>query len=422
MKKPTQPRDQALATQVLLSPANVWRAGLVIAALVALALFIRFVLTDAGSLVVALVMAWFISLAMEPAVRRLSGHMRRATAALVVIAVFVLVTVIFLILFGNLFVQQVAQLLRALPGVIVGAVDWLNARLGTRYQASGILASIDLTPQQAAHYAQGVLNGVLGLLGTVAGAVFNVVTTLLLTFYLSADGPRLRQWIARLLPGRVRQVFISVWDEALVKTGGYVSSRLILATINSAASTLVFVLLGLPSWLALGIWTGVAAQFVPTIGTYISIILPVVVGLASPRPWLGAAVLAWGVLYQQVENLTLEPRISARSVDIHPGVSFAAVILGASLFGAVGALLAIPVVAMLLSLVDTFVTHQEPQVAQAGTARPPVGPDTAKPRTETAKPDAGPRREDSLCPRARAEVQKAGRTALKAQKLRSILV
>ncbi|MED7929141.1 AI-2E family transporter [Nonomuraea sp. LP-02] len=359
--------------QVLLAPANIWRAGLVLAAVVAAAFFVRFVLVDAGSLIAMLVMAWFLSLAMEPAVRRLSRRVRRGTATLLVMTLFIVALVIFFLLFGSLLVRQVAVLLKALPDVITGVVDQVNARFGTRYDISAILDSLNLTPQQAASYAQGALNGVLGLVGTVAGTVFNLFTLLLLTFYLSADGPALRRWIAQLLPGRVQQVFINVWDVSTVKTGGYVSSRLVLATINGVASALVFLALGMPSWLALGAWTGLVAQLVPTIGTYISIALPVVVGLVSPRPWIGLAALGWGVLYQQVENLTLEPKISSRAVDIHPGVSFAAVILGASLFGAMGALLAIPVVAMLHSLVDTFVTRQELQEFAATRVPPPAG-------------------------------------------------
>ncbi|QYC45533.1 hypothetical protein Nocox_39950 [Nonomuraea coxensis DSM 45129] len=365
--------------QVLLAPANIWRAGLVLAAVVAAAFFVRFVLVDAGSLVAMLVMAWFLSLAMEPAVRRLSRRTRRGTATLLVMTLFILGLAIFLALFGSLFVRQVAVLLKALPDVVAGVVDWVNARFGTRYDISGILASLNLTPQQAATYAQGALSGVLGLLGTVTGAVFNLFTLLLLTFYLSADGPALRRWIAQLLPGRVQQVFVNVWDVSTIKTGGYVSSRLVLAAVNGTASALVFLLIGMPSWLALGAWTGLVAQLVPTIGTYISIALPVVVGLVSPHPWIGLAALGWGVLYQQVENLTLEPKISSRAVDIHPGVSFAAVILGASLFGAMGALLAVPVVAMLHSLVDTFVTRQELQEPAGGATQAPPPASGGKP-------------------------------------------
>ncbi|MEV4224517.1 AI-2E family transporter [Nonomuraea sp. NPDC049725] len=353
--------DRPRPVRVVLSPANVARAGLALAVLVAAAFFLHFVLTDAGWLVVLVVLAWFVSLAMEPGVRRLSRWMPRGRATMVMMVALILAALIFLALFGNLFLEQAAQLLRHLPTVAEAVISWINARLGTQYRVHDILASIHLTPQQAAEYAQGVLGGVLSLLGAVTKTVFNLITILLLAFYLSADGPRLRHWIARLLPRRPQQLFGRVWDLSIEKTGGYVSARLILATINGCLSAAVFLLIGMPSWLALGVWTGVVAQFVPTIGTYISIALPAVVGFASPQPWVGAVALGWAILYQQVENLTLEPRISARSVDLHPAVSFTAVLLGAALFGPVGALLSIPVVAMLFALVDTYAaTRPEP--------------------------------------------------------------
>ncbi|GAA1677231.1 AI-2E family transporter [Nonomuraea maheshkhaliensis] len=358
--EPREPRPEPIQRiQVLLSPANVWRVGFAVVAVVVVVYLIRFVLTDAGSLIVVVVMAWFLSLAMEPAVGRLARHMRRGAAAVLVMIGIALLAAVFLLLFGNLFVEQAALLVRALPEVVTGAIEWINTRFGTKYDISTILSSINLTPQQAATYAQDLLGGVLGLLGTITLAVFNTFALLLLTFYFSADGPRLRRWLAQLLPGRVQQVFLTVWDVSLVKTGGYVSARLILAAINGTSSAVVFLLLGMPSWLALGVWTGIVAQLVPTIGTYIAIALPTVVGLVSPRPWIGLAALAWGILYQQVENLTLEPRISGRAVNMHPGVAFAGVLLGAQLFGAVGALLAVPVLAMLLSLLDTFVSRKE---------------------------------------------------------------
>jgi predicted PurR-regulated permease PerM len=125
-----------------------------------------------------------------------------------------------------------------------------------------------------------------------------------------------------------------------------------LAAINATLSTMVFWIIGMPSWLALGIWTGVVAQFVPTIGTYISIALPVLVGVLSPEPWIGAVALAWAVLYQQVENLTIEPRLNARAVSVHPAVAFGSVMLGAALFGVAGAFLAVPVSAMLIALAE----------------------------------------------------------------------
>jgi predicted PurR-regulated permease PerM len=236
---------------------------------------------------------------------------------------------------------------------------WVNRRLGTDYSSADLLASIRLTPDDAAAYAQDVLGGLWAVLGSVATGVFGFFAIILLSFYLSADGPRLRAWLANLMPARPQRIFLSVWDLSMAKTAGYVSARVVLAVINGTTSALVFLLIGLPSWLALGLWTGVVAQFVPTIGTYISIVLPVLVGLASPEPWTGIAALAWGVLYQQVENVTFEPRISARAVNLHPAVAFGSVMLGSALFGVGGALLAIPVTAMFLAVVDAYVDRRQ---------------------------------------------------------------
>jgi predicted PurR-regulated permease PerM len=184
--------------------------------------------------------------------------------------------------------------------------------------------------------------------------VFGLFTVALFTFYFSADMPRLQTWMASLFPPRSRGVAVNVWRITAQKTGGYVGARVVLGAINSVTSGIVFAVIGLPYWLPLALWTGVVAQFVPTIGTYIAIILPVLVGVLSPNPWLGLVVLGWALLYQQVENLTIEPKISAKAVDVNPAVGFGAVLLGSALFGIAGAFLAVPVVAMLLSLLEIY--------------------------------------------------------------------
>lgn len=344
---------------ILFDARNVWRTGLVVLGIIALVIVLRFVLGRGSSLIFTVVMAWFASLAMEPAVSRLSRRMPRAAATGLVmggVAVFVLG---FLALFGQLIVSQVAQLVESVPALASDLLDWVNRRFGTSYTLDELVSTVDLSPERAAAVANQVAGGVLAILGSIAGAVASFFMFVLFLAYLSADGPRLRRWIAGLFPPSIQEKAVVVWDTTAEKTGRYVGARVILAAVNSTASAVVFAIIGLPSWLALALWTGFVAQFVPAIGTYIAIVLPVVVGLLSPNPWLGVMVLGWGILYQQVENLTIEPRISARAVDVHPAVSFASVILGTSMFGVAGALLAIPVVAMLLSLLELYRTRYE---------------------------------------------------------------
>ena len=344
---------------IRLEPQNIWRIGWVVIALVASWLFLRFVVEDAGSVIFTLLMAWFASLAMEPAVKRMSKKMKRGAATAIVMLSVLIGLVLFSIAFGQLFVDQVAQLIQGLPKIVDAIIAWVNQRTGSNYSVQTILTELNIQPTQVASYAATVVGGVLGALGSVVGGFFSIFTFGLFTFYFSADGPRFRLFVASLFPQKLQQTTVDVWDVTAAKTGGYVGARLILALINGGSSAIVFAIIGMPSWLALGIWTGVVAQFVPTIGTYISIILPVIVGLLSGHPWIGVAALVWALIYQQVENLTIEPKISARAVNVHPAFAFAAVMVGTALFGVAGALLAIPVGAMIISLADMRNTRYE---------------------------------------------------------------
>lgn len=346
-------------TRVVLVPGNVWRIGLVVIGLIVLFAVGRFVLSEGASLIFTAVMAWFISLAMEPAVGRLARHMPRGAATGLVLLAVVLFLVVFFSLFGALIVEQVTNLVQSLPDFARNALTWVNGRFGTDYALEDLWETLNLDTDRLADMASQLAGGVLAVLGSIAGAVASFFIFALLLFYLSADGPRLRRWIATLFPPRIQETTVVVWDTMAEKTGRYVSARLVLAAVNATATAIVFLIIGLPSWLALALWTGMVAQFVPAIGTYISIVLPVLVGLLSPNPWLGVIVLGWGILYQQVENLTIEPRISARAVNVHPAVSFGSVILGTAMFGVAGALLAIPVVAMLLTLLDLYRTRYD---------------------------------------------------------------
>lgn len=342
--------------------------------------FLGFVMRDGGSVLFTVFMAWFASIAIEPAVAALSKKIRRGAATGIVMGTIALFAALFLLAFGGLLVSQVAAMVRRIPDVVAGMLEAVNGRFGTDLSADKVLASVNLTPQQASSYASEVVGGALQLLGSIVGGVFSLFTMGLLTFYLSADAPRLRRWLAQLFPPRGQSVFLTVWQTTSEKTGGYVAARAILALINGAGSALIFWVIGMPSWLALGIWTGLVAQFVPTIGTYLSIVLPVIVGLQSERPVIGLIALVWAVVYQQIENLTLEPKISAKATDVHPAVAFTAVMLGSALFGIAGALLAVPVAAVVLSLVHLYVRRHAliPQLAdEPRLTRTPAAPATA---------------------------------------------
>lgn len=367
--QPTRKRRRP-SRAIVFQPGNIWRIGLVVLGVIALAVVVMSVLRAGASLLFTVFMAWFVSLAMEPAVSRLSKRMPRGAATGLVLLGVIAFLATFFGLFGNLVVQQVTTLVEGIPDLIDRALQMAEDQFGFTYSFDDLLRQVQDNAGSAANIAAGIAGSILAVIGALAGAVGTFFIFALMLFYLSADGPRLRRWIASLFPPKAQEATLVVWDTMAEKTGRFVAARLLLATVNATASAIVFSIIGLPSWLALALWTGIVAQFIPAIGTYISIALPVLVGALSPNPWLGLVVLGWGIVYQQIENLTIEPRISARAVNVHPAMSFGSVILGTTMFGVAGALLAIPVVAMLLALLDLYRTRYElaPELAAPGSA------------------------------------------------------
>ncbi len=299
-----------------------------------------------------LFLAWLFSVTIEPVVdwfeRR--GWRRGAGTGLVLVSLF-LFTIGFLAVFGALLAEQLAQLLTALPGAVTRLTEWANRTFDTNFSTGEDL--LKLTPDTIRELAQRFTPGVLGVVSSLLGVVFQAMTLLLFVFYMSAQGPALRRTISSWFPARQQQVISTVWEISVEKAGGYVVSRLILAAVSAVATGIFLMVIGVPYWLPLAIWTGVVSQFIPTLGTYLAIALPAIIAAAA-QPIDGVWVVAFGTAYQQVENYLLHPRITSKTVSIHPAVAFGSVIVGASLFGAIGALVSVPVVAVIQALVETY--------------------------------------------------------------------
>lgn len=352
--RPSREPDDATDVRIHLDRYSVWRSAWVIVGVIALAALAKFVLSDAGGVIFSLLLAFLASIAMEPGVARLSRSMKRGLATAIVMFGSLIAFAAFLFVFGRLLSDQIGTFAESVPQLVEDVTKWAGERFGIELDYQKLLERLGVGTSTLTTVAQNLAGGVLGFLVSVVAAAFSTLTFAFFTFYFSADGPRLRRWIAQLVPPRQQEMFSVAWDLAVRKTGGYVASRLVLAGICGGLSALFMLIIGMPYWLALGIWTGVVAQFVPTVGTYIAIALPVIIGLIGDQPWQGLAVLGFAIAYQQVENVTLEPRISASAVDVHPAVSFGAVLFGASLFGIGGAFVAVPVAALLLALFDIY--------------------------------------------------------------------
>jgi predicted PurR-regulated permease PerM len=165
---------------------------------------------------------------------------------------------------------------------------------------------------------------------------------------------------------------LAIWEMAVAKTGGYIYSRLLLAAASGLAHLIILLVLGVPFALPLALWIGVTSAFVPVVGTYLGGILALLVALVNqPIDALWLAIFI-GV-YQQVENYALAPAVQSRTMDVHPAVAFLAVLVGGTLLGAPGALLALPATAIIQALLSTYVRRHE-LIAELGEVTLPDEP------------------------------------------------
>ncbi|MEM9034001.1 MAG: AI-2E family transporter [Actinomycetota bacterium] len=316
-----------------------------------------------------LLISLFLSFALEPAVNWLERHgIRRGVGTGMVFVGVAVVAAGFVLAVGSLVVDQANTLVDRAPGYIEDAELWAERNFDVEIDADELVQEFQ-EGGAAADLATGLADDLVEVGRQLLTAVFQFLAVLLFTFYLIADGPRLRRAVCSVLPERRQREVLRAWNLAIDKTGGYIYSRALLAVIAFLSHWIAFAVIGMPFPLPLALWVGVFSQFIPTVGTYIAGVLPVLIAVldddASPI-W----VLIFIVVYQQLENYLLQPRITAQHLDMHPAVAFGMVLAGAALLGATGALLALPAGATLQAFISTYLNRHEVVESRLTHARP----------------------------------------------------
>jgi len=366
--------DKIPTVQVRLDPGWVRRSALGVIVLLAVFMVFLWAWKALGDFLFLLLLAWLLGLAIDPIVTRLHDRWGwpRGLGTMFVFIMLGVFAAVFFVAFGQLFASQITSLVQAAPSIVQNVTDWLNARFNLGLDPATIKDQLNLTPQTVGKFASQAAGGVLGVLSSAIGVVFQGFTLLLFAFYFAADGPRLRRNVASLLPTKQQAVFHNVWQIATEKAGGFVISRLGLAAISALFSGLFFIIIGLDYWLPLALWMGLISQFIPTVGTYLAVALPGLIAVLSDQPLDAVWVIIFATVYQQIENYYFAPRISARTMDIHPAVAFGSVIAGAALFGPIGALIGIPVAAAVLAFAQVYTRRYEiiPELADEEESEP----------------------------------------------------
>jgi predicted PurR-regulated permease PerM len=317
-----------------------------------------------------IVVSLFLSFAIEPAVGWLArrGWRRGAATGLIFLAV-VAVGAGLLALLVPALVTGSRQLITALPDLLNNLAKYLKP-FGIKLDRASLEKQLTTYSDDLISAAKQVTGGILHLAATLAGTLFEVSVVAFFTFYMVAQGPQLRRVVlSRFRPRRQRQI-LEVWEEAIRQTGGYFYSRLLIAVINGSLMFLVLWIRNVPFAAPLAVFEAAVATFIPAIGTYIGGAAPVA-GALLVSPLDAIIALAWIIVYQQIENYLLAPKLTAKTMDVAAPIAFAAALIGGALGGFLFAFLSLPVAGIIQSVIRNY-GRQYDVIDDAGAAEQAV--------------------------------------------------
>ena len=307
-------------------------------------------LRNAASILVLIFIALFLAIGLNPAVTRLRGWgLPRG------LAVAVIVLLVLLLLCGGVFalvppvVTQTGQLIENVPGYL-GSLQ-RNEAVRNLVQRYDVLAKVQSALD--AGTVTNALGGVVGGAKLLFGTIFNVLTVIVLVIYFLAAFDRIKEAGYALVPRSRRRRVRLLTDEILGKVGAYMVGAIAIAVLAGLSTWVFAMVVGLGYPFALAVVVAVC-DLIPQIGATLGALVVSLVGLADSLG-TGIACIVFFVIYQQVENYLIYPNVMRRSVKVSDVAAVTAALLGVGLFGVIGALIAIPLVAAIQLIVREVV-------------------------------------------------------------------
>src|SRR5215211_187508 len=373
-----------------LRPGLVFRYGALFSLGAAATIVGLYSLYTVRAILVRILVALFIAVSLDPAVRQLAKRgVRRGLAVTLIFALALLLVSAFLISVIPPLVSQFGNLVDDLPGYLTrlqsrsSQFRELNDRYNLSDQLQGMVGTL---PSRLG-------SGVLGFTSRVFGAVFNGLTVLVFTVYFMADMPRIRSGLVRLFPVSRRPQARQVVDLVVDKVGGYMIGNIIISLIAGVVSFIAFTILGVPFPVPLAFVVAIC-DLIPMIGATLGAIIGVTVALFSTDLWpTTVLVAAFFVAYQQLENYLIAPRVLKTTVELGAAAVLISGLVGAAVLGLVGALMAIPVAAAVNVLLNERLLAHE--TAAGASPIPGAAAAVTNPSTDQAVPSpAGAVRDD----------------------------
>lgn len=329
-------------------------AGLLVVA------FLAWVVAALHTVIFLLLTSMVLAIGMQPAISWLEHRgMRRGVAVTVLFLTGLVVVGVFLALVVPVVIHEIAALVQAAPGYLRRAQhgSGLLGRLDRQFDLIGKLQGLSKRlPSTALSLAKGIVS-----------LVFGALMILILTAYFATAMPRMRRGVARLLRRDQREDFLFVLEESTSRIGGYVMGNFAISVVAGLVSFGGLALIGIPYAAALAFWVALT-DLIPTVGAVLGASAAVLVAAFVGIPQLVATLLLF-IVYQQVENYVIAPRVMKRAIDMSPAAVIVAVLVGGTLGGFIGALLALPVAAVIkIVLQEMYLVSRIEEVRRADAA------------------------------------------------------
>jgi len=308
------------------------------------------------SLIFDLFVAVVLSALAEPVVYRLTKKISRQSAAMVAVSLILLVISATLFSIIPIMVQEIYFLSSQMPTYFDNFINYLNVEgfavssqsLDLENQFNSLIKDYGSTVGSSVVFAG---QGLLRTLGHIFIIFF-------FTYYLISEGDGWRVKLKESLPSNISSSIDQVWRIGVSKAGGFIVAKVILGVLASIVLSVSFLLIGLPSPIALGVAAGILSQLIPVVGTFLGGLVPFIASISLGTNAMIATVVVL-LAYQIIENYFISPRVTKSTMEIHPAIAVFSTLFGAYTLGGVGAILALPVAATVQGVIGTILKNRK---------------------------------------------------------------
>lgn len=329
--------------------------GFVAAAGAITALTMMRALASASQVFVLIIISLFFAMGLNPAVAAIqSKGLSRKQAVVAIIFGLLLFIAIFIVIVIPPLIKQVNSFISGAPQLVDSLRQ--NAGIAKFNDQFGLIDTLDNKLQEwikNGKLATSAFGGVLGVGKTVISGTLSALTIIVLTLYFIASLPSVTEMAYRLVPASRRERVTRLSDAIIKRVGAFVGSQVIVAILAGIFVLVLALILGLPYSAALAMIV-LFCGLIPLVGHFLGISIVTIVALSQSPKTAIIAFLGY-VIYVQVENYVITPRIMKKSLAIPGLVTIVAALLGTSLLGLVGGILAVPIAAAILLILDEVV-------------------------------------------------------------------